>query len=112
MIKLVKKRQIGFYIRGETPRTISQQYLSLQMFCLEYRIPLEDVIILKDITRSDEPRPKLESIISGRQPLDLLVMQSPHILHLYDEESLSLAKLLIERGVSVLYANVNGEAFR
>lgn len=105
----IKSLKVGFYIRGETPRTLSQQYLSLQKFSLDYQIPIGDVIIVMDIARSNEPRPGLESVLTGELPLDLLAMHSSHILHMFEGEFEELSLRLTNRGIVILNVNVPEE---
>ncbi|TVX97949.1 recombinase family protein [Cohnella terricola] len=98
---------IGFYIRGETPRTLAHQHYLLRQFSKDYNILIEEIVVIKDVARSNDSRPQLEQIINGQVKVDILAMHSAHILHLYSEESEQLMKLLHQRGVSLLFINLN-----
>lgn len=98
-------QSVAFYIRGETPRTINKQYLTLQQFCYDYQVTYEDVIVLKDIVKSDAPRPSLQSILDGSTKVDILVVQSYHILHIDHDQFLNISEQLSKHGVSLLMIN-------
>ncbi|WP_434749656.1 hypothetical protein [Paenibacillus amylolyticus] len=101
--------KVAFYMRGETPRTINKQYLTLQQFCFHYQVPYGDVIVLKDIAKSDAPRPKLEPILNGSMKIDVLVVQSYHILHLYHDRFLQISEQLSKHDVALLILNEQAE---
>ncbi|MEK5478770.1 hypothetical protein NYE70_17820 [Paenibacillus sp. FSL R5-0407] len=105
----IKSQKIGFYIRGETPRTLSAQQYDLQRFCKDYNFPIEDVLVIRDVARSDGLRPQLDQLLRGERKIDILAMRSPHILHLFHNESEKLAELLRNIGIAVLYVNSNKE---
>lgn len=96
---------VAFYIRGETPRTINKQYLTLQQFCYDYQVANEDVIILKDVVKSDAPRPSLEPVLSGSTKIDVLVIQSYHILHIDHDQFQEISEQLSKHDVSLLILN-------
>ncbi|MBP1906313.1 hypothetical protein J2Z32_002962 [Paenibacillus turicensis] len=96
---------VAFYIRGETPRTINKQYLTLQQFCHDYQVPFEDVIVLKDVTKSDAPRPNLQTIMDGSVKIDVLVMQSYHILHIHHDQFIYISEMLSKLDISLLLLN-------
>lgn len=96
---------VAFYIRGETPRTINKQYLTLQQFCYDYQVAYGDVIVLKDIVKSDAPRPSLQSILDGLTKVDVLVVQSYHILHIDHDQFLNILEQLSKHDVSLLMIN-------
>ncbi|WP_040950203.1 recombinase family protein [Gorillibacterium massiliense] len=105
----IKSQKIGFYIRGETPRTLSAQQYDLQQFCKDYNIPIEDVLVIRDVAGSDGLRPQLDQVMRGEWRIDILAMRSPHILHLFHNESEQLAEKLRNLGIAVLYVNSNKE---
>jgi hypothetical protein len=98
--------RIAFYIRGETPRTISKQYLTLQQFCFDYRVPFGDIIVVKDIAKSEKIRPSLQAVLNGEIPIDILVTQSYHILHIDHEQFLNISEQLTTREIALLLVNV------
>jgi len=96
---------VAFYIRGETPRTITKQYLTLQQFCHDYQVPYEDVIVIKDVAKSDAPRPHLQKVLDGSIKINVLVMQSYHILHIHYDEFVQLSEMLSKLDISLLLIN-------
>lgn len=101
----ISNLKIAFYIRGETPRTINKQYLTLQQFCHDYQVAYEDVMVIKDVTKSDASRPNLQSVLDGSVPIHILVMQSYHILHIDFEQFIQMSEKLTEREISLLFIN-------
>jgi len=101
----ITSQSVAFYIRGETPRTINKQYLTLQQFCFDYQIAYEDVIVLKDIVKSDAPRPNLQPILDGSTKVDVLVVQSYHILHIDHDQFLNLSEQLSKYDISLFIIN-------
>ncbi|MNW47132.1 hypothetical protein D3C74_244540 [compost metagenome] len=99
-------------MRGETSRTINKQYLTLQQFCFDYQLPYGDVIVLKEIAKSDAPRPKLEPILNGSMKIDVLVVQSHHMLHIYHDRFLQILEQLSKNEIALLILNeqVDGDS--
>lgn len=92
-------KNVAFYIRGRTIRTIAKQQEAINQFVKEQFIPHQRTELFLDHCDSDEARPELFRLIENAERFDVVVMYSYHTLHIDIEKYKLLENSLLVNGL-------------
>ncbi|MDR7314890.1 hypothetical protein [Brevibacillus nitrificans] len=94
-------KNVAFYIRGRTIRTIAKQQAAVAQFAKVHNISQERMEIFEDHCDSDEARPELFRLIENAERFDAVVMYSYHPLHIDIEKYKLLEDALTVNGLEI-----------
>ncbi|MGE7274747.1 hypothetical protein ACQKK5_25410 [Brevibacillus panacihumi] len=94
-------KNVAFYIRGRTIRTIAKQQGAIAQFAKTHNISQGRMEIFEDHCDSDEARPELFRLIENAERFDAVVMYSYHPLHIDIEKYQLLENALTVNGLEI-----------
>ncbi|MCC0567420.1 hypothetical protein HN020_14865 [Brevibacillus borstelensis] len=94
-------KNVAFYIRGRTIRTIAKQQGAINRFAKTHNISQERMEFFVDHCDSDEVRPELFRLIENAERFDAVVMYSYHPLHIDFEKYKLLENSLTVNGLEI-----------